>query len=396
MNISTNLNKSVFTYSLIMGVQKRFYRLDAPTSSKVLWNLRGTKMLTQSELELAPEYFYNALIVNLNSKNIPNVTECLNNMNVIFPTITKQKTLIDVKEPFSHEQIIKFYSDEQIQELLKKISLFANHLLKTDPKKALGVLECGLKMRSNLPTSEIVITLKYQYAKGLLLQRNTSVENIKNYLFSVAKDAENSDVLPSVMASIRSLQGFVSLMESMVISNDKLQNVYKNKSSVRKFAEIKHASQLFFQEATRLAPENQNHRINELAANLFLFGSSTKTGTMILSKSGTIKLIPTLENFLLNGRSELEEFYYMTPISAGVYHKLAELRDEIASSKFTADSPFLSAPLKALEKEKPLPTEKDEIVLDKPVETIPQEAKTFVDVFSKTRAKRNSKKITRE
>ena len=86
----------------------------------------------------------------------------------------------------------------------------------------------------------------------------------------------------------------------------------------------------------------------------------------------------------------------MTPISAGVYHKLVELSDEIASNKFTTNSPFVTAPLKALEKEKPLPVEKGVSVLDKSFETIPQEAKTFADVFSKTRAKRNSKKIVRE
>lgn len=392
MNISTNLAKLSFTYSLAMGMQKRFYRLDALTSSKVLWNLRGTKILSQEELELAPQYLYKALSAELDKKVFYNVDECLENMKIVFSAITKQKTLFDVKEPFSHEEISKFYSDEEIQILLEKISLFATHLFKTDPKKALNLIENGLKMRSDLPTSEISIKLKSQYVTGLILQKAKTIDETKNYLLNLASDAENSAVLPSVMASIRSLQGFVALREAMVISKAEYGNGYRLKTSVKKFAEVKHTSKMYFQEATRLEPENKMHRVNEFAVGTFLFGAYISASKIEVSRRGTIKVIPTLENFLNSGH----EWHDDRRISIAVYQKLAVLRDEIASSKFAAYSPFLNAPLKALENEKPLPAEKGEIVVDKPVETIPQEPKTVVEVLTKTRAKRNTKKITRE
>ncbi len=365
MMISINPAKQGFAYSLAIGAPKRTYWINTTTTQKINWNLRGTKILSKAELDIAPEYLYKTLSEQLDKKSIYNVEECLGNMKIVFSSITKQKTLIEVKEPFSHEEIIKFYSDGQIQELLQRISLYANRLLKNDPKKALNLIENGLKMRSDLPTSEIAITLKCQYAKGLLLCRSNSVEEIKKYVLNLGFDAENSDVAPSVMASIRNLQGFIALREAMDVSNAEQNNGYKNKSSIRKFRELKHGSRLYFHEAARLDPNNKTHEINALAIKLFIFGASTCDSKIVLSKSGTIKLIPTLENFLINGRSVEEDFYLMLPISAGIYHKLAELRDEIASSKFTPNSPFLNTSLKALEKEKTLPTDKGEVVLEK-------------------------------
>lgn len=397
MNISTNLATPVLTFSLGLGMQKRFYRLDASTTQKLNWNLRGTRILSQAELDEAPKYLYKTLCTNLDKKNISNVEECIRNMKMVFSAITKQKTLFDVKEPFIHEEIAKFYTDDEIQELLKKISLFANHLLKNDSKKALNLLESGLRMRSDLPTSEIAIKLKCQYGIGLLLRGEKTLEEINTYLLNLADDAENSGVSPNIMALVRNLQGFVTLRKAMDISNLERHNGYKIKSAIKQFSQLKLMSKFYFQEAAKLDPENKMHKINELAVQAFLFGTVTSTSNIELSKSGTIKLLQTLENFLGAAKVYSEEgIYLMHPISAGVYHDLAKLRDQIIFSKYTSNSPFLNATSKVLEQEKPLPAEKGETVLEKSTETVQKEPKTIVEVLNKAKARKNSKKIISE
>lgn len=334
-------------------VQTRSYWHGANLRTKAQWIARGTNGLSQLDLKAAPQNLIASIFLDLDAKKVDNVLKYLGNTKQILRAITKQNTMFDVNDPLSHKEMCKYYSTEQIQELLEKIYSLANHLFKKgDSKKASLLLEDGIKIAAG-QSNQIEIQLKRQYGLAQVSE-NKSLDAMEAYFYNLLNDAEKVPVSEIEKAALKSHQGLVAVLKAMEMSNFALLksiDPYKKGPSIQFYESVAHAKLLFL-EAGKFDPSNIAHKTNASVVDTMLFGMYTPDNHLHVdcSKTGTIKLLPSMikavelkmsshdteetDNKVI-GESITHKVRKIRPINFLVFQKLIELRKEILKEEIS-------------------------------------------------------------